>query len=209
MNNNIVLIDTYREFCETMPRLEAIIRTAEQRIRPVLLTTITTMAGLMPMMFAASINFAGAGEAFVALLGGAMFTSAGWSTFFGSALSIGAPTALWWTQLATAVVFGLGVATLLTLLMTPAALALRVWIMEGAFGRLGALNRLAVYVLSRRKGERLRQEASIHASLRGRNAPEIDWLQEPASPLAIDAEGPVPTPAQLLPPRRPYADAAE
>ena len=34
-----------------MPRIEAIIRTAEQRIRPVLLTTITTMAGLAPMMF--------------------------------------------------------------------------------------------------------------------------------------------------------------
>lgn len=209
VNNNIVLIDTYREFCETMPRLEAIIRTAEQRIRPVLLTTITTMVGLMPMMFATSINFAGAGEAFGALLGGAIFTSAGWSAFFAASLSVGAPTALWWTQLATAVVFGLGVATLLTLLMTPAALALRVWIMEGAFGRLGMLNRFAVYVLSRRKGERLRQEAHIHASLKGRKAPEIDWLQEPASPLAIDAEGPLPTPAQLLPPKRPYVDAAE
>ncbi|MGB0854164.1 MAG: efflux RND transporter permease subunit [Pikeienuella sp.] len=209
VNNNIVLIDTYREFCETMPRLEAIIRTAEQRIRPVLLTTITTMAGLMPMMFAASINFAGAGEAFSALLGGAMFTAAGWSAFFGASLSIGAPTALWWTQLATAVVFGLGVATALTLLMTPAALALRVWITEGAFSRLGPLNRFAVYILSRRRGERLRKEAGIHASLRGRRAPEINWLQEPDSTLAIDAEGPAPAPPQLLPPRGPYANAAE
>ena len=45
VNNNIVLIDTYQEFSQHMPRLEAIIRTAEARIRPVLLTTITTMAG--------------------------------------------------------------------------------------------------------------------------------------------------------------------
>ncbi len=41
VNNNIVLIDTYQEFARTMPKIEAIVRTAEQRIRPVLLTTIT------------------------------------------------------------------------------------------------------------------------------------------------------------------------
>ncbi|MGR3540704.1 MAG: efflux RND transporter permease subunit, partial [Hasllibacter sp.] len=46
VNNNIVLIDTYQEYSQYMPRIEAITRTAEARIRPVLLTTITTMAGL-------------------------------------------------------------------------------------------------------------------------------------------------------------------
>jgi multidrug efflux pump len=46
VNNNIVLIDTYQEYSRYMPRIEAIVRTAEARIRPVLLTTITTMAGL-------------------------------------------------------------------------------------------------------------------------------------------------------------------
>jgi multidrug efflux pump len=46
VNNNIVLIDTYQEYSRYMPRIEAITRTAEARIRPVLLTTITTMAGL-------------------------------------------------------------------------------------------------------------------------------------------------------------------
>ena len=104
VNNNIVLIDTYQELSARMSRLEAIVRTAEQRIRPVLLTTITTMAGLAPMMFAMSLDF-GTGV-----------------------MSQGAPTALWWTQLATAVVFGLGISTLLTLLVTPAALAARVWV---------------------------------------------------------------------------------
>ncbi|ATE92516.1 multidrug resistance protein MdtC [Phaeobacter gallaeciensis] len=53
VNNNIVLIDTYQEYAQKMPRIEAIIRTTEARIRPVLLTTITTMAGLAPMMFGA------------------------------------------------------------------------------------------------------------------------------------------------------------
>lgn len=107
VNNNIVLIDTYQEFSQQMPKLEAIVRTAEARIRPVLLTTITTMAGLMPMMFGISVDF------------------------FAGAYTIDAPTALWWKQLATAVVFGLGVATVLTLVVTPAALAARVWITAG------------------------------------------------------------------------------
>jgi multidrug efflux pump len=54
VNNNIVLIDTYQEYARYMGRIEAIIRTAEVRIRPVILTTITTMAGLTPMMLGLS-----------------------------------------------------------------------------------------------------------------------------------------------------------
>ena len=104
VNNNIVLIDTYQELSRYMPRIEAIIRTAEQRIRPVLLTTITTMAGLAPMMFGLSLDFINGGY------------------------SIDSPTALWWKQLATAVVFGLGIATVLTLLLTPSLLAARYWV---------------------------------------------------------------------------------
>ncbi len=61
VNNNIVLIDTYQEYERYMPRIEAIVRTAEDRIRPVLLTTITTMAGLAPMMFGLSLDFFGGG----------------------------------------------------------------------------------------------------------------------------------------------------
>ena len=104
VNNNIVLIDTYQDYARYMPRIEAIVRTAEDRIRPVMLTTITTMAGLAPMMLGISLDFIGGGY------------------------SIDSPTALWWKQLATAVVFGLGVATVLTLVVTPALLAIRVWI---------------------------------------------------------------------------------
>ncbi len=78
VNNNIVLIDTYQEYSAYMPRIEAIVRTAEDRIRPVLLTTITTMAGLAPMMYGLSLDFVNGGY------------------------SIDSPTALWWKQLATA-----------------------------------------------------------------------------------------------------------
>ncbi|WP_299966948.1 efflux RND transporter permease subunit [uncultured Roseobacter sp.] len=103
VNNNIILIDTYQEYAQYMPRIEAIIRTAQARIRPVLLTTITTMAGLAPMMLGLSLNFAEGGY------------------------TVNSPTALWWKQLATAVVFGLGIATVLTLVVTPSMLAIRVW----------------------------------------------------------------------------------
>ncbi|MCA0043664.1 efflux RND transporter permease subunit [Celeribacter litoreus] len=103
VNNNIVLIDTYQEYARYMPKIEAIVRTAEDRIRPVLLTTITTMAGLTPMMFGLSLDFINGGY------------------------TINSPTAQFWTNLATAVVFGLGIATVLTLIFTPAMLALRVW----------------------------------------------------------------------------------
>ncbi|MEM8624445.1 MAG: efflux RND transporter permease subunit [Pseudomonadota bacterium] len=107
VNNNIVLIDTFQEFRKRMPPLEAIVRTAEDRIRPVLLTTITTMIGLTPMMFAVSLDFVAGTVAF------------------------GAPSAKMWVQLATAVVWGLGFATVLTLIVTPAALAAREWAVSG------------------------------------------------------------------------------
>ena len=120
VNNNIVLIDTYQEYSAYMPRIEAIIRTAEDRIRPVFLTTVTTMAGLAPMMFGLSLDF------------------------FGGGYSVDSPTALWWKQLATAVVFGLGIATVLTLVLTPSLLALRVWIETGAFRSVRRLQALSM-----------------------------------------------------------------
>jgi multidrug efflux pump len=61
VNNNIILIDTFQDYRRYMPPLEAIARTAEARLRPVLLTTITTMAGLAPMMLGIAIDFANGG----------------------------------------------------------------------------------------------------------------------------------------------------
>lgn len=145
VNNNIVLIDTYQEYARYMPRIEAIVRTAEDRIRPVLLTTITTMAGLTPMMFGLSLDFINGGY------------------------TINSPTAQFWTNLATAVVFGLGIATVLTLIFTPAMLALRVWFWDilhhvqmRLLTRLGRQSRSA-------EDYRLRREAK-----RAKN-PEFVW----------------------------------
>ncbi|MGH1423257.1 MAG: efflux RND transporter permease subunit [Pseudooceanicola sp.] len=149
VNNNIVLIDTYQEYSTYMPRIEAIIRTAESRIRPVLLTTITTMAGLAPMMLGLSLDF------------------------FGGGYSIDSPTALWWKQLATAVVFGLGIATVLTLVVTPSLLALRVW----ATTYLLVLARVLAS-LSMGRSSRAARDFALRRAARRVKAPEIIWPVE-------------------------------
>lgn len=102
VNNNIVLIDTYDRLKESASTArEAILRTGAQRLRPVLLTTVTTMLGLMPMVTGVNIDF------------------------ISREVSVGAPSMQWWGQLSTAIVFGLGFATVLTLVVTPSALMLR------------------------------------------------------------------------------------
>ncbi|MAH84107.1 MAG: MFS transporter [Rhodospirillaceae bacterium TMED8] len=102
VNNNIVLIDTFDRIRETEGDVrKAILKTGIQRLRPVLLTTITTILGLMPMVLGINIDFVE------------------------RSVSIGAPATQWWRQLATAIVFGLGFATVLTLVITPSALMLR------------------------------------------------------------------------------------
>jgi multidrug efflux pump len=59
VNNTIVLIDTFNALGrEGMGPREAILRTGAQRLRPVLLTSVTTVLGLMPMVLGVSLNFA-------------------------------------------------------------------------------------------------------------------------------------------------------
>ncbi|TMO71244.1 hypothetical protein CWC16_20065, partial [Pseudoalteromonas sp. S3776] len=57
VNNNIVLIDTFNSLRqEGYSTREAVLRTGAQRLRPVMLTTITTVLGLMPMVLSININ---------------------------------------------------------------------------------------------------------------------------------------------------------
>jgi multidrug efflux pump len=101
VNNNIVLIDTYNDLRRAGqgPR-EAALRTGAQRLRPVVLTSATTVLGLMPMVIGLSIDF------------------------FDREIVYGAPSTQWWTELSAAIAGGLTVATVLTLLVTPAMLML-------------------------------------------------------------------------------------
>ena len=156
VNNNIVLIDTYQDYSRYMPRIEAIVRTAEDRIRPVLLTTITTMAGLAPMMFGLSLDFIGGGY------------------------SIDSPTALWWKQLATAVVFGLGIATVLTLVFTPSMLALRVWAVTYVEWLAQLLARLSLG-----RSSQAARDFALQRAARRLKMPEIIWQDEPAPATAL------------------------
>ena len=101
VNNNIVLIDTYNDLKKAgLSPLEAALRTGAQRLRPVVLTSVTTALGLMPMVIGLNINF------------------------FTREIVYGAPSTQWWTELSSAIAGGLVVATVLTLVVTPAMLML-------------------------------------------------------------------------------------
>lgn len=101
VNNNIVLIDTYNDLKKAgLSPLEAALRTGAQRLRPVVLTSVTTALGLMPMVIGVNLNF------------------------FTRQIVYGAPSTQWWTELSSAIAGGLVIATVLTLIVTPAMLML-------------------------------------------------------------------------------------
>ena len=102
VNNNIVLIDTFNVIRKQGGDVfDAIIRSGVQRLRPVLLTTVTTILGLTPMVLEMNINLVD------------------------RVIEFGGPSTQWWSQLATAVAGGLAFATLLTLVLTPCLLSLQ------------------------------------------------------------------------------------
>lgn len=101
VNNSIVLIDTFNRLKGLgINAVDAALRASAQRLRPVLLTTITTICGLLPMALQINLDF------------------------FEHAIQLGSITSIWWVQLSTAIIFGLGFATLITLIITPVMLAL-------------------------------------------------------------------------------------
>ena len=99
VNNNIVLIDTYdRLKQEGWVTYDAIIETCRERARPVALTAITAVLGVLAIAFGINLDFVH------------------------RTIMVGAPSTQWWVHLSVAIVFGLGFATILTLVVTPAAL---------------------------------------------------------------------------------------
>jgi multidrug efflux pump len=100
VGHNIVLVDTfYRLKRDGYSDAEAALRSAVQRFRPVMLTTVVTVIGLLPLMFQLD------------------------PAFRTGHVEYRAPGSEWWVQLAGTVVWGLSFATVLTLFLTPAALA--------------------------------------------------------------------------------------
>ena len=101
VNNAIVLIDTFNRLRPDNPdMLSTVLATAAQRVRPILLTTITTIAGLIPM--ATQVNL----------------------DFFTRTIAVGGITSIWWVQLSTAIIAGLAFSTILTLIVVPVMLAM-------------------------------------------------------------------------------------
>ena len=103
VNNNIVLIDTYNYLRRSNSQLsaaEAVYNAARSRFRPVMLTSVTTIVGLLPLANGLSIDLVN------------------------RSYTLGGMVASWWQPLASAIVNGLVVSTVLTLLLTPAMLLL-------------------------------------------------------------------------------------
>ena len=98
VHNNIVWIDTIPASREGVAAYDAILETCRERARPVVLTAVTAILGVLPIAFAINVEFVT------------------------REVMIGAPATQWWISLSTAIVFGLGFATVLTLIVTPAAL---------------------------------------------------------------------------------------
>jgi multidrug efflux pump len=100
VGHNIVLVDTFYQLRhQGYEADEAAVRAAAQRFRPVMLTTVVTVVGLLPLMFQIHPNF------------------------HNGHIELKAPGSEWWVQLSASVVWGLTFATLLTLVLTPVLLA--------------------------------------------------------------------------------------
>lgn len=101
VNNNIILIDTYNQMrASGMSSFDAALETGCLRMRPVLLTAVTTVLGLMPMVLGVNVDL------------------------LTPSLGLNAPSTQWWMQLSSAIAGGLTFATILTLLLTPALLVI-------------------------------------------------------------------------------------
>jgi multidrug efflux pump len=101
VNNNIVLIDTYDTLRrEGMSKVDAILETCHERARPVVLTAVTAILGVLPIAFGFNLEL------------------------LSHETTFGAPSTQWWIALSSAIVFGLAFATILTLVVTPSLLML-------------------------------------------------------------------------------------
>jgi multidrug efflux pump len=101
VNNNIVLIDTYDTLRrEGKLKIEAILQTCRERARPVVLTALTAILGVLPIAFGLNLEL------------------------LSHEVTIGAPSTQWWIALSSAIVYGLAFATCLTLVIIPSLLML-------------------------------------------------------------------------------------
>ena len=120
VNNGIVLVDYINKLRKRGYELrEAVVAAGATRLRPVVLTAVTTILGLLPMVTGVSYDF------------------------HKLAISWVSESSQWWSSMAIVVIFGLMVATFLTLLVVPALYVL----IEESKGKLAVFRaRLKSYI---------------------------------------------------------------
>jgi len=102
VNNNIVLVDYIKQLRERgLEKTKAIIEGGATRLRPVILTALTTIIGLVPLTFGINIDFVG--------------LIADWAPNF----QLGSENSQFWGAMGTAIISGLAFATFLTLVIVP------------------------------------------------------------------------------------------
>jgi len=103
VNNAIVLLDYIEQLrARGLDKVDAIIKAGTTRFRPVVLTAVTTILGLIPLTTGISVDFIGMAQG-----------------SFENALTVGGESSDWWGPMGVAVIWGLAVATFLTLVVVP------------------------------------------------------------------------------------------
>lgn len=103
VNNSIVLIDCIRQRqADGLDTEDAVVLAGKMRLRPVLLTAITTVLGLLPMAIGFSLEIHEWPPRIIQT----------------------AESSAWWAPMAIAVIFGLALATFLTLILVPVMFSL-------------------------------------------------------------------------------------
>ncbi|MGC6476271.1 MAG: efflux RND transporter permease subunit [Parvibaculales bacterium] len=101
VNNAIVLIDTYQRLRNHYPTPEeAVLKASAQRLRPIIITTTTTVVGMLPLALGLSINI------------------------LERTIETGSPISFWWKDTAIAISFGLTFSTAITLIILPLMIVL-------------------------------------------------------------------------------------
>ncbi|MEM1094435.1 MAG: efflux RND transporter permease subunit, partial [Bacteroidota bacterium] len=102
VNNSIVLVDYIMQLRDRgMEKIEAVIEGGATRLRPVLLTALTTILGLIPLTFGINIDFVG------------LLTS------FEPDFQLGSENTQFWGPMGIAIISGLTFGTFLTLVIVP------------------------------------------------------------------------------------------
>ncbi|RMG64075.1 MAG: efflux RND transporter permease subunit [Calditrichaeota bacterium] len=121
VNNAIVLIDYIQQLRDRgMDKLEAIVQGGKVRLRPVILTAVTTILGLIPLTVGINIDFIG------------LFKGD-----FSKFIQFGVESSQWWSGMGVAVIFGLFFSTALTLVVVPVMYSLLADAVPELMARLG------------------------------------------------------------------------